>query len=46
MFEAQEIYKKIQSEDYSMIEKMKNPFVLIQVSKMIHGEAETDAQTR
>lgn len=37
MFEAQEIYNKIQSEDYAVIDKMKNPFVLIQVSKMIHG---------
>ena len=37
MFEAQEIYKKIQNEEYEIIEKMKNPFVLIQVSKLIHG---------
>lgn len=39
MFEAQEIYKKIQMEDYGDIDRMKNPFVLIQVSKLIHGES-------
>lgn len=37
MKEAMELYKHIQREEYEPIEKTKNPFVLIQVSKMLHG---------
>ena len=34
---AQEIFYKVENEDLSAIEKTKNPFVLIQLSKLLHG---------
>lgn len=35
---SQEIYRKIEAEEYSAIDEVKNPFVLLNVSKMIHGK--------
>ncbi|MEL6803174.1 MAG: hypothetical protein AAFO91_05230 [Bacteroidota bacterium] len=37
MSRALELFRFIQNEEYSNIEQMKNPFVLIELSKLIHG---------
>ena len=35
---AQELFRRVESDDFSVIEKQKNPFILMHLSKLIHGK--------
>ena len=42
---AMEVYKHIEKGDYDPIDKAKNPFVLIEVSRMLHGGSDQSPST-